>query len=103
MIEGRTWVQTPKRGDGTFPETGEGDWARLVPKSKGREEVAACRRAKGDEQSAKSENRPNQVVQMVCAPHVPGTGRQTRGARQDALQMQVRGERWRYQAQHAPR
>ena len=45
MIEERTWVQTPKRGHSTFPKTGEGDWARLVPKSKGREEVAAYHRA----------------------------------------------------------
>ena len=47
MIDGRTWVQTPKRRDGTFREAGEGDRARLVPKSKGREEVAAYRRAEG--------------------------------------------------------
>ena len=79
-IEGRTWVQAPKRGDGTFPEAGEGNWANIVSACcVGREEVAACRRTQGDEQSAKSENRPHQVVQMVCAPHVPGTGRQTRG------------------------
>ena len=54
MIEERTWVQTPKRGHGTFPKTGEGDWARLVPKSKGREEVAAYHRAEGGDQTAKS-------------------------------------------------
>ena len=36
LIEERTWVQTPKRGDGTFLETDEGDRARLLPKSKGR-------------------------------------------------------------------
>ena len=25
-------MQTPKRSNGIFPEAGEGDWARLVPK-----------------------------------------------------------------------
>ncbi len=67
-------MQTPKRGHGTFPEAGEGDWARLVPRSKGREEVASRVCAQGDGQSAKTENRPHQFAQMVCAPHVPGTG-----------------------------
>ena len=54
MIEERTWVQTPKRGDVTFFETGEGDRARLLPKSKGLEEVAAYHRAEGGDQTAKS-------------------------------------------------
>ena len=54
MIEERTWVQTPIRGGGTFPEAGEGDWARLAPRTKGREEVAAYHRAEGGDQRAKS-------------------------------------------------
>ena len=81
MLGDRTWVQTPIRGHGTFPEAGEGDWARVVPRSQGREEVAAYRRAEGGDQSAQTENRPHQVAHMVSAPHVPGTGRQARGRR----------------------
>ena len=53
MIEERTWVQTPKRGHVTFFETDEGDRARLLPKSKGLEEVAAYHRAEGGDQTAK--------------------------------------------------